>query len=64
MLNQMLRATQGKPVVLINPKLADIQSAGGVMGVRGRDGRLSFTASFTTAYHFRPVGCGVGCPAI
>eukprot|EP00887_Chlorella_sp_A99_P000933 scaffold5.g933.t1 len=27
---------QGKPLILINPKLGDIQSSGGVMGVRGR----------------------------
>ncbi|KAL4425639.1 hypothetical protein ABPG75_009655 [Micractinium tetrahymenae] len=43
----------GKPLVLINPKLGDIQSAGGVMSVRGRQDRLDFTSTFVTAYHFR-----------
>lgn len=95
----------GKPLILINPKLGDIQSggqcpacaegkllsrpgrvfqrcwlpcccsgpspsralvaaqpeasqsamaaAGGVMSVRGRQGRMDFTSTFVTAYHFR-----------
>lgn len=78
----------GKPMVLINPKLGDVQSgealprvfaglhestalrgesclptyrhahappcaAGGVMSVRGRQGRMDFVETFKTAYHFR-----------
>ena len=43
----------GKPLVLINPKLTDIQSSGGVMGTRGRQERLDFAASFATGYAFR-----------
>jgi hypothetical protein len=43
----------GKPLILINPKLTDIQSAGGVGSVRGRQGRLDFIATFVTAFHFR-----------
>lgn len=46
-------AAAGKPMVLINPKLGDIQSAGGVMSIRGRQGRMDFAATFTPAYHFR-----------
>lgn len=43
----------GKTIVLINPKLGDIQSAGGVMSVRGRQGRMDFTSTYIPAYHFR-----------
>lgn len=52
-------AEGGKPVVLINPKLGDIQSAGGVMSVRGRQQRLDFAATFCTSYHFRLLYKGV-----
>lgn len=48
----------GKPLVLINPKLGDVQSAGGVMGVRGRAGRIDFAATFEPAYHFRLLYAG------
>ncbi|KAK9842820.1 hypothetical protein WJX74_002899 [Apatococcus lobatus] len=44
---------QGKSVILINPKLVDIPSSGGVMGVRGRKERMDFATSFDSAYHFR-----------
>jgi adenylate kinase len=44
---------QNKPVILINPKLGDIPASGGVMGVRGRQGRQDFVATFQTCYHFR-----------
>ena len=47
---------EGKPLILVNPKLGDIQSAAGVMSVRGRQGRLDFLDTFVQAYHFR---CGV-----
>jgi hypothetical protein len=42
----------GKPVVLVNPKLGDIPGAG-VMGVRGRQGRMDFVSTFEQCYHFR-----------
>lgn len=45
----------GASVVLVNPILRDVQSSGGVMGVRGRDERLAAAASFVPAYHFRPL---------
>ncbi|KAK9861434.1 hypothetical protein WJX84_008393 [Apatococcus fuscideae] len=44
---------QGKSVILINPKLTDVPSSGGVMGVRGRKERMAFASSFDAAYHFR-----------
>jgi Domain of unknown function (DUF1995) len=40
-------------VVLVNPVLADVPSHSGVMGVRGRAERISFTESFEKAYHLR-----------
>ncbi|KFM24902.1 hypothetical protein F751_1781 [Auxenochlorella protothecoides] len=47
----------GKPVVLLNANLGDIQSSSGVMGVRNRQGhgasRLDFAATFQVVYHFR-----------
>ncbi len=43
----------GAALILINPSLEDVQSSGGLMSVRGRAGRLGFTASFAPAYTFR-----------
>ena len=43
----------GKQVVLVNPILKDVPSAGGIMGVSGRDQRLLLADSFVTAYHLR-----------
>ncbi|KAK9806973.1 hypothetical protein WJX72_009126 [[Myrmecia] bisecta] len=44
---------QGKHVILVNPQLTDVPSAGGVMGVRGRKERMQFAETFTVAYHYR-----------
>ena len=41
-----------RPVVLVNALLGDIQSADGVMTVRGRDVRDEQRASFGEIYHF------------
>eukprot|EP00803_Ostreobium_quekettii_P009486 evm.model.scf_2912EXC.1 EVM.evm.TU.scf_2912EXC.1 scf_2912EXC:157-4040(+) len=43
----------GKIVILFNPLLKDVPSAGGLMGVRGRQERMDFAESFTVVYHFR-----------
>lgn len=43
----------GAAVVLINPRLRDVPSAAGVMGVRGRAERLADADSFTQAYQLR-----------
>jgi len=43
----------GAAMVLVNPSLADVQSSGGLMSVRGREARLAFEASFAPAYVFR-----------
>ena len=45
-LSEMVTAANGRPVILINPRLQDRKSAGGVMGVGGRSQRLAFAASF------------------
>lgn len=42
-----------KQMVLINPRLKDMPSHSGIMGVRGREGRLALADSFRDAYHFR-----------
>lgn len=44
---------KGKQMVLINARLKDMPSHSGVMGVRGREGRLALADSFKAAYHFR-----------
>ena len=41
------------PMLLVNPKLGDIQSANNVMSVRGRAEREAYKAIFKTIYHFR-----------
>jgi len=43
----------GAAVVLVNPRLKDVPSSAGVMGVRGRADRLADEASFVVAYHLR-----------
>ena len=44
-----------KQVVLLNDKLDDIPSSEGVMGVRGRQERRDYAATFKDLYHFRLV---------
>lgn len=46
-------AAKGRPMVLINPRLGDVQSAGNVMSIRGRGGRMELFASFEEVFHFR-----------
>eukprot|EP00899_Mesostigma_viride_P011983 jgi/Mesvir1/20786/Mv07896-RA.1 len=53
LLQDMLTAVGDRPMILINPNLNDIPSAGGVMQVRGRDKRIEFASTFEDAYHFR-----------
>ncbi|GAB4816981.1 hypothetical protein N2152v2_004027 [Parachlorella kessleri] len=61
-LTEMVEAAEakGKCMILVNPKLGDIPSANGVMGVMGRQERQDFTSSFETAYHFRLLYIGAG----
>jgi len=47
------KAGSSKFFILINPRLRDRPSSGGVMSVGGRSERLAFAASFTQLYHFR-----------
>jgi len=46
-------AADDKPVVLLNPLLVDIPSAGDVMQIRGREERMNFAKQFKEVYHFR-----------
>jgi adenylate kinase len=52
-LEAMCEAAGDRPVVLLNPNLVDIPSAGNVMQVRGREERLEFVDQFKEIYHFR-----------
>ncbi|KAJ1492787.1 hypothetical protein T484DRAFT_1770435, partial [Baffinella frigidus] len=47
------KAGPTRPFILINPRLRDRPSSGGVMSFGGRAQRLEFAASFTQIYHFR-----------
>jgi hypothetical protein len=40
-------------VILVNPILKDIPGHSGIMGIKGREGRVKFADSFEWAYHFR-----------
>lgn len=49
----MERVGPNRAMILLNPKLGDIQSAGNVMSIRGRAGRMEFEQSWEQIYHFR-----------
>lgn len=50
---EMEEACGDRPMIMINPRLDDIQSAGNVMSVRGRGERREYVDKWETAYHFR-----------
>uniref|UniRef100_A0A7S0RJM4 DUF1995 domain-containing protein n=1 Tax=Pyramimonas obovata TaxID=1411642 RepID=A0A7S0RJM4_9CHLO len=52
-LEAMCETIGDRPVILFNPRIGDIPSSGGVMQVRGRQGRMDFENTFETVYHFR-----------
>ena len=54
------KAQPNKKIIMINPRLGDIPSSAGVMGIRGRQERQDFIASFLVAYHFRLLYLGMG----
>ena len=52
-MEEMMEVAGNRPMILLNPKLGDIQSAGNVMSIRGRQGRMEFANSWEEIYHFR-----------
>lgn len=52
-LQAMSEAAGSRPVILVNPRLKDMPSSGGVMQTIGRDKRMEFAASFSNCYYFR-----------
>eukprot|EP00850_Spirogloea_muscicola_P015247 SM000115S23926 [mRNA] locus=s115:247964:252870:- [translate_table: standard] len=52
-LEAMVNAAGQRPVIIVNPRLKDIPSSGGVMQIKGREKRLAFVDSFLPCYHFR-----------
>ncbi|KAH9296821.1 hypothetical protein KI387_028503, partial [Taxus chinensis] len=52
-LQAMVEAAGRRPMILVNPRLKDLPSAGGVMQTIGREERLEFAASFSSCYSFR-----------
>ena len=52
-MEEMMEVAGDRPMILFNPKLGDIQSAGNVMSIRGRQGRMDFANSWEEIYHFR-----------
>ncbi len=49
----MEEAAGDRPMIMINPKLEDVQSAGNVMSIRGRGERREYAEAWKTVYHFR-----------
>lgn len=61
LIEEMVEKEQpNKKIIMINPRLGDIPSSAGVMGIRGRQERQDFIASFLVAYHFRLLYIGMG----
>lgn len=54
-LQEMIEAAGDRPVILINPDLADKVSSQGQQNIRGRKDRMEFADSFKTVYHFQNV---------
>ena len=53
-LQEMENAAGDRPIIMINPKLGDIQSAGNVMSIRGRGERREYVEkTWEEVYHFR-----------
>eukprot|EP00741_Cyanophora_paradoxa_P006477 tig00001003_g6270.t1 len=49
----MAAAAGERPFIMLNPRLADVPSYEGIMGVQGRAERLAFLATFDYSYYFR-----------
>lgn len=52
-LQEMEEVVGDRPMIMINPKLGDLQSAGNVMSIRGRGERREYARSWEEVYHFR-----------
>ena len=52
-IEEMEAVVGDKPMIMINPRLDDVQSAGNVMSVRGRKERMDAVAAWKEVYHFR-----------
>lgn len=52
-LMEMARRANGRPVILLNPRLADVPSHSGVMQVSGRADRIRFLESITDIFYLR-----------
>lgn len=50
---EMVRRANGRPVILLNPRLADVPSHSGVMQVSGRDDRIRFLECITDIFYIR-----------
>lgn len=49
----LVERAAGRPVFIINPRLADVPSSGGVMQVTGRAERRQFLQSFSSVFYLR-----------
>eukprot|EP01031_Cornospumella_fuschlensis_P026725 gene26725-32294_t len=50
LVEDMVKAAKGRPLILLNPRLEDRPSANNMMQIRGRGERLAFTESFTNIF--------------
>jgi adenylate kinase len=53
LLDDMVKAAGGRPVILINPNLADRPSSNNMMQIRGRSERRAIEQSFTDIFTIR-----------
>ncbi len=52
LLEEMAKKAGNRPFIVLNPRLYDVPSANNVMQIKGREERVAFAKSFTTAFHF------------
>jgi hypothetical protein len=53
LLEDMVKAAAGRPLILLNPQLADKPSSNNMMQIRGRSERKAFENSFRDIYALR-----------
>jgi adenylate kinase len=52
-MQEMMEVVGDRPVVIMNGKLGDVQSAGDVMSIRGRGERMKYAERWEEIHHFR-----------
>ncbi len=50
LLQEMVVAANGRPLIIVNPRLQDVPSGSGVMGIQGRAERANFVRAFQDVF--------------